>query len=105
MESLSEEQRQLGACGFLPAPAERLRPFVQAWQGLGYSGPKPTVCPGYTTNLPETIEAARAHYWKRDLRSFTEGEQPTPALVMAVEIYEGATGECQSWCMENRVKP
>jgi hypothetical protein len=104
MTSLDAEQRQLAGCGFLPPPREELRKFVQPWQGLSCKKPFPTVCPGYSTSLPETIEIARAHYWKRDLRSFTDGEQPTEALVMGVEIYEGAIGETTQWCIDNPVK-
>ena len=105
MKSLDEEQRQLAGCGYLPPPREQLRKFVQAWGGLGYSGPKPTVCPGYSTGLPETIEIARGrfHWNKGSLTDFC-GDKPTDAMLLGVEIVEGAINECQSWCMDNREK-
>jgi hypothetical protein len=105
MESLSEEQRQLAGCGYLPPPAERLRVFVQPWAGLGYAGPAPTECPGYLTNLPEVIEAARgwSHWSKGSLPVFTRGV-PSEALVDSIEHFNGAINECQSWCAENPEK-
>lgn len=105
MELNSEENRQLAGCGFLPPPRDALLPFVESWQGLGYSGSKQTVCPGYTTSLPETIEIARGrlHWSKGSLTEFC-GSKPTEAMMLGVEIVEGAINECQSWCMNNREK-
>ena len=105
MESLSEDQRQLAKCGYAPPLTDSRAPFADAWHGLGYSGPKPTVCPGYSTSLPETIEIARArlHWSKGSLREFCGG-QSTDALMLGIEICEGAINECQSWSMANREK-
>ncbi len=104
MKSLSEETRQLAKCGYAPPLTDSRAKFAEAWSGLGYSGPKPTVCPGYSTSLPETIEIARArlHWSKGALTEF--GGKPSPALMMGIEILEGASNECQSWCLENRAK-
>jgi len=105
MESLEEEQRQLAKCGYAPPLTDSRAPFAAAWGGLGYSGPKPTVCPGYSTSLPETIEILRArlHWSKGSLREFCGGK-PTDALMVGIEIAEGAENERQTWCAENRVK-
>lgn len=63
-------------------------------------------CPGYTTNLPEVIEIARARvHWKEGggLRDFCD-ETPSEALRQGVEILEGASNECQRWAMSNPEK-
>ncbi len=105
MESLSEEQRQLAGCGYAPQPPERLRVFVEPWAGLGYTGPKPTVCPGYSTNLPEVIETARArlHWSKGELLSFTRGT-PSEALTTGIEFLEHAANEAHLWSITPRSK-
>ena len=65
----------------------------------------PTVCPGYTTRLPEVIEAARArlHWSKGSLDHFVRG-YATEQLVIAIEIGESTSNEVQSWAMDNPVK-
>lgn len=71
-----------------------------------YSGPPLTVCPGYTTSLPETIEAARAwrHWDRADIRVFTGGEWPTQSLTIAIESFDDAVSKHQKWCADNPVK-
>lgn len=94
----SPEQRQLLGCAYTPPPAGRLSSFVKPWQGLGYSGDEPSVCPGYTTQLPEVIEIARArlHWSKGSLAAFCPGEPPS-ALLIGIEILEGAVCELIDW--------
>jgi hypothetical protein len=63
----------------------------------------PVACPGYTTNLPEVIEIARARVHAKEfggLRDFCD-ETPSEALKQGVEILEGANNECQRWSMDN----
>lgn len=70
------------------------------WKG------EPVACPGYTTNLPEVIEIARARVHAKEfggLRDFCEG-YPTEAIKQGVEILEGASNECQQWSMANPEK-
>jgi hypothetical protein len=64
------------------------------------------VCPGYSTNLPEVIEATRAwlHWDKGAIRAFTGKDPPTEGLIDAVEIVNGAIMESRAWCMDNPVK-
>lgn len=71
-----------------------------------YSGQPLTVCPGYTTSLPETIEAARGwrHWDRADIRAFTGGEWPTTALTLAIETFDDAVAKHQKWCADNPVK-
>jgi len=91
--------RQLAGCPYAAAPAPALLPMVSPWCGLGYKGPKPTVCPGYTTQLPEVIEGARARlYWsKGELSAFCDGAPPTDALRYAIEIAESAIADVIEW--------
>lgn len=62
----------------------------------------PSTCAVFTTNLPEVIEAARAHlHWsKGELSHFTRGPA-TEALVFGIEAMANATGETISWIAEN----
>ncbi len=76
--------------------------MVSPWHGLGYKGDKPTTCPGYTCNLPETIEIARARlHWSKNahaLESFCGG--PVSAgMLLGMEILEGASNELSNWQM------
>jgi hypothetical protein len=104
MERLTDEQRQLSGCGYLPQPDERVRAYVNLSAPLGCKA-EVTMCPGYSTGLPEVIEASRGrlHWSKGNLREFTAG-QPTESLMIAIEIIEGASNEMQSWCIKNPEK-
>lgn len=64
------------------------------------------MCPGYSTSLPETIEAARAwrHWDRADLRVFIGGEWPTEPLVLAIETFDDAVNKHRAWCADNPVK-
>lgn len=105
MTRLDTQMRQLNGCGYLPLIEGRA-----PWRGYGFVAPTAAdgsaidslVCPGYSTNLPETIELARArmHWSKSSLRDFCGG-QPDDAVIVGVEILEGADNECQAWAMDN----
>lgn len=110
-EKLSVETRQAMGCGW--ETAEHKMP-VKTWSPAGMPGnedwkcisktrPEPTVCPGYSVTLPETIEIARAYtHWITGggLRDFTDGDI-TSNLRIGVEIFCGAVNECQRWAMAN----
>jgi hypothetical protein len=101
MQANPEQTRQLLGCGWLPAPVEKLRPFVRAPEPLQYKPARDengerlcNVCPGYTTSLPAVIEIARArfHWDKGHLREAVDG-RPTDAMMLGIEILSGAIGE------------
>jgi hypothetical protein len=100
MQTQSEAQRQMLGCGFAPQPEEARRKFVSFWDGgslPNYKGPKMTVCPGYSTQLPEVIETVRAHrHWSKGAWGVRDLGAP---LTLAIEIFEGAANEFQSWSM------
>jgi hypothetical protein len=77
------------------------------WRCLGKTQSEPSVCPGYSISLPETLEIVRAHaHWTTGggLRDFTA--DPTEALKLGVEMLSGACSECQHWSLDNpKVKP
>jgi hypothetical protein len=106
MDRTPSDERQIQGCGYLPPLDESLRSVARIPSVLG-SNVDPTVCPGYSTRLPEVIEVARArlHWSKGSLREFVGGN-PTDALVMGIEFLEGANNECEGWAMrkENREK-
>ena len=96
MQAYSKPIRQRWACGYEP-----LLPGAEAWAGLGYKGEPPTTCPGYTTTLPETIEAARAwRWWKNgELAAFTGRSPATDALKLGIEVFDGAVSAYERWMM------
>lgn len=98
MQTFSSSKRQALGCAY-----ERAVPWATPWtpvaMNASYRGTMPTVCPGYTTNLPEVVEAVRArvHWSKGSLTTFTKGEPPSDALIYAIEIVEGGFNEVQAW--------
>lgn len=94
-----EMTRQTFGCGWAPIPPERLRPFVKVPTPAGYEPTRDAEgveidreCPGYTTGLPEVLEAAHARHWKHDLPMWARGE-PTRLLMLGVQILDGAYNE------------
>jgi hypothetical protein len=87
-------QRQALGCAFAP-PAPPTVP-VQPWSpDEGYNGPRATVCPTFTANLPEVTESARAwgHWQKGELSHFTGGVPATEELLERLEEMDHAVGE------------
>ncbi len=116
METTNRTTRQILGCGFEP-PAEA--PFVASpWThestgsrspdgGLvGFDDDGITTCAGYTVHLPEVFEAMRARHWagKGQLEAFCDGEQPSEALLKAIEILDGAHGAREHWSMTDADK-
>jgi hypothetical protein len=91
--------RQSMVCPYEGPPSAELRAFgAVAKAPPGYDGPPLTVCPGYTTSLPETIELARAWAWseKGELRTYCDG-QPSEAVIDGVDIFAAAVAELRDW--------
>lgn len=86
-------------CGF-ELPIDGARPWSPVSLDAGHRG-EYTLCPGYTTKLPEVIEVTRArlHWSKGSLPVFCGKDEPTESLVLGIEILEGAANEVQSWAM------
>ena len=97
MSTYSKPVRQGWACGY-ELPPEDGRP-VEAWSGLGYRGDPPTVCPGYSTSLPETIEIARAWRWwdKSEISQFCDGLEVSDNMKLGIEIFAGEVASLQRW--------
>jgi hypothetical protein len=100
MATKSKQTRQLAGCGYeVPIPG------AVPWSPASLA-PKwnktVTVCPGYTTKLPEVQEVCRARlHWEKNARafeSFCEGD-PTEQMLAAVEILESAVNEVTAWSM------
>ncbi len=104
MQNLNEEQRQFAGCGFLPSLPDSKRHFLSIWNGgslPNYKGPRVgtdlTVCPGFSTGLPGTIEFARARlHWSKGQPIVHDIDSAT---AIGIEILEGASNEFQSWTM------
>lgn len=105
MLNTTKPERQANGCGYEPPAPPRV--LVQVWTpptgrvgfNLGKATPthprgqySPTTCAGYTTKLPEVLEAARASAWLKrgDLRAFVDDETPGENLVDAIDIHDGA---------------
>lgn len=96
---MTKEQRQSLGCGYEPKH-ERLP--VVVWSPPSgrnaYSGPAPTICPGYTTSLPEVIEAAitRAHWLKGNVDATDDQRED---LLNAILVLDAAYNGVQHWMM------
>lgn len=104
METTQAQIRQTMGCAYEPPPDEPLRPFVHIAVPAGCEV-EPTVCAGYSTKLPEVIEAARArlHWSKGSLDHFCRG-YATQQLLMAIEVHDAAINETQAWSIKNPQK-
>jgi hypothetical protein len=103
MQTTTQLRRQLIRCGYEP-PLTRIRlpePLRPWSHSADPHASTYTTCPGYTTKLPEVVEASHAHaHWnKHDIRIATGGDEPNRALVMAVEVVAGAANATQEWLM------
>lgn len=104
MDAYPKAVRQGWGCGYELPPAASV--VVVPWSGLGYDGPAPTVCTGYSTSLPETIEIARAWKWwtKGQLDTFVDGAPVNDPLKVGIELFEAAVGAFERWRMTPRDK-
>jgi hypothetical protein len=92
----SVASRQEMGCGFEPPS-----PFALPWRHPGYEGEPPTVCPGYTTALPEAREIAWAH-WHSERQSWRDvvGARAHPHLIAGIEIFAAEVAGVQRWEMK-----
>lgn len=100
-----EHLRQEMGCGFLP-PLER--GAVSIWDNPARdpSGDsKPTMCPGYTTSLPEVRETsyARLHWKNSQLEAWARGA-PTDHQLDAIAILEASSQQLEAWLMTPKEK-
>jgi hypothetical protein len=94
-------QRQSMGCGYEPPSALSAQPWQPPGGTHGYNGPTIVHCAGYTTNLPEVDEAARArfHWDKGALGLVLAGEPLNENLQLAIEMLESASNRMQHWRM------
>jgi hypothetical protein len=100
MRANNQIVRQGMGCGFEPAPPTSVP--VMPWQppmgSKGYQGDRPKICAGYTTSLPEVVEASLAHaHWRHGQLAVFCGGAPTEDLMQAVLILEGAYNAVDLW--------
>lgn len=86
--------RQHMGCGYEPAIAGAVPWSPPAWRDRGL---RTTVCPGYTTALPATMECFDA-YPQWEARTLTEylGEPPTDAALAAMAALKAGINEHQA---------
>jgi len=100
MLQISADNRALIGCGFLPA-SELARPWRHRGT-LELNYPEPTICPGYSTKLPEVAEIARLRlHWSK-------GNVPLESLddniQRGVETLESSIGDMNDWCLRDKAK-
>lgn len=107
METTSKIARQGWACGYEPPAPPTV--VVMPWQPPqgrdGYQHGRVNVCVGYTTNLPEVDEAAKALALAKHgaLEAFCGGT-PTPEMLDAILVLEGAYSDVRVWCLKQSQK-
>lgn len=86
-------------CAYLPR-AKRAFP----WRHQGDEGPPFTVCAGYTTKLPEVVEAAGAfqHWEKGTIEHRFRGYEITETLMDALEILGAGVAAVQAWTLKRQ---
>ena len=98
MDAYSKSIRQGWGCGYEAAPAPGVP--VMPWSGgSGYDGPAPTLCAGYTTALPETIEIARAWKWwtKSQLDVFVDRAPVAAAVKNGIDLFDAVVAVFERW--------
>lgn len=73
------------------------------WKHAGDDTAGTTICSGFTANLPDVIDIARAHrHWsKGELGTVTGGNDGLPgALVDGLEILDDAVSRYSAWKMK-----
>jgi hypothetical protein len=98
--SCVKEQRrtfrsQMG-CGLIPgATSELVANFTPPGAFVAAS-----VCPGYSTSLPEVIEAARLHrHWEKGTLRDRIDCDPTPLLLDLIETYDNGLSAAKAYAM------
>ena len=94
-------ERQYRGCGHEPRLDDHVR--LTVWQPpsgnerAGYRGPEMTVCPGFTTRLPEVVETAmaRRHWEHGNLASVGHTEESLDAIV----ILDSQYSHLEAWLM------
>jgi hypothetical protein len=102
MQTTSKIARQGWGCGFEPPAPASVQ--VMPWQPPqnGYQHGRVDACVGYTTNLPEVDETAKALALAKlgALDSFCGGT-PTPEMLDAILILDGAYSDVRVWCLSH----
>lgn len=104
MERNNRQTRQHLTCGYEPRLDDEYRGWFPPDGKIGFRQNAktvrlPTVCPGYTTKLPQVIEIARAHrHWKNgQLGMFAP--DVSEALLFGIEIIDSEINAAQSFEM------
>lgn len=85
---LVEVERALWRCGWMPEERRMDDP--------GRPYPETEVCPGYSTTLPEVVEASRLLLWARRGQLEAVAELPLPAAAsLCIDILDGACNESE----------
>ena len=93
MRQNPQQSRQYLACAYEPRVEG-----ARAWQHEGYTGPSPEACPGYTTKLPEVIEASEARFYLHNgSLSLLVDDELSDGLRSSIAILETEDNSVMSW--------
>jgi hypothetical protein len=103
MQTQSKTSRQFWGCAY-EAPVEGAVMWEPPSSKHGFRQneklePLPTVCPGYSTSLPEVLEIRRAHrHWSNgSLTAFAK--EPSEGLLIGIEVYDAEINSVQHYEM------
>lgn len=98
MQSRSTKERQALGCGYSP-PGGVVMPWQPPGGRVGYQGAPLTACAGYTTNLPEVVEASVAYrHWKHGaLDRWIGKDEPDDALLDSLLVIENTCKQFEVW--------
>lgn len=94
METITTEERTYLGCGFEPR-LERDTPYIP--RGFEH---RVTVCPGYSSRLPEVVEVSRAYVHAAEwgtLRDRFDGLDPTGELLDGLEHLRGSVKALETY--------
>lgn len=101
MQRTTTKERQRMGCGYEKPPRGKAAP----WTPLGFKGAPIEHCPGYTTKLPEVVEASWARHWLEKGNIDQWSDMPiTQQTRDAVQILEIAIADEQAHDLEQRQK-
>lgn len=99
MQFNSEQIRRVMRCGFIPEGDHVKGMF---WQPEGHDL---TVCAGYTTSLPEVVDAiANYDHYETGNLHYACGGDPQPVLLQAVALLRGSVRSKDAYRMREQAK-
>lgn len=93
------------ACGYEVPLAGAQPPWSPVMLDASHEG-EYTLCPGYTTKLPDVVEVTRLcrHAKMGSLSAFLGKHEATEPALVGMEVFDGACHEVQAWAMKPKAE-